>query len=146
MIRYSLACTAGHDFESWFKDSAAYDKQSELGHLNCPICGSDKVSKAIMAPQVARKDREARTSTEQQVALASPEALAIRAKLKELRELIVKNSDYVGDRFAEEARLMHEGEIDQRSIFGEATAEDVKSLLEDGIEIHPLPTIPTDRN
>jgi hypothetical protein len=146
VIRYSLSCAAGHEFESWFKDSAAYDKQSDQGHLSCPVCGSPKVSKTIMAPQVARKDRETRAPSDQQVALASPEALAIRAKLKELRELVVKNSDYVGDRFAEEARQMHEGEIDQRSIFGEATAEDVKSLLEDGIEIHPLPAVPTDRN
>ena len=143
MIRFSLVCDRGHEFESWFRDSAAYDDQAERGLLNCAHCGSDKVGKAIMAPQVARKDRE---TLPQPVALTSPEEQALRAKVRELHAMLTAKSDYVGDKFAAEARKMHEGEIERRTIHGEATGEDVRSLIEDGIDILPLPMLPDERN
>ena len=151
MIRYSLACEAAHSFESWFRDGAAYDEQRERGLLTCPVCGSIKVEKAIMAPQVARKDREAAPPTSEAatpapVALLTPEQTQLRAKLRELRELMTQNSDNVGDKFAQEARRMHFGEIEHRPIHGEANREEVSALLDDGIEVMPLPGLPEDRN
>ncbi|MBP0582455.1 DUF1178 family protein [Labrys sp. LIt4] len=156
MIRFSLVCDRGHEFESWFRDSAAYDDQAERGLLSCAHCGSTKVGKAIMAPQVARKDRESGSpdakirenlpALPQPVALTSPDEQALRAKVRELHAMLTAKSDYVGDKFAAEARKMHEGEIERRTIHGEATGEDVRSLIEDGIDILPLPMLPDDRN
>ncbi|WP_448950501.1 DUF1178 family protein [Labrys neptuniae] len=147
MIRFTLVCDQGHDFESWFRDGAAYDDQAERGLLACPHCASTKVGKAIMAPQVARKDREAAPAApQQQVALTSPAELALRAKVRELHAMLTAKSDYVGDKFAAEARKMHEGETEHRTIHGEATGEDVRGLLEDGIDVLPLPMLPDERN
>jgi hypothetical protein len=124
MIRYALHCAKGHDFESWFPNSAAYDKQVKRDLVSCPSCGSTKVEKAIMAPQESE----------------------FRAKLKELRDHLTKNADYVGQKFPEEARKMHYGEIDHRSIYGEASPDEAKDLHEEGIEFHPLPVLPDERN
>jgi hypothetical protein len=162
MIRYALHCERKHDFEIWFQDSADYDKQRKRGLVTCPFCDSKKVEKAIMAPRLAgaRKGRraepepmlpsEAATPAAQPpsnpVAMMSPQEAEFRAKLKELREHIVKNADNVGKKFPEEARKMHYGEIDHRSIYGEATPDDAKALAEEGIEFHPLPILPEDRN
>ena len=170
MIRYALACDSGHAFESWFANSGAYDKQAREGLVVCPICHSCKVEKALMAPRLsgARKRDEAKKredtpapapaseptaspSTQTQapaspVAMMSPQERELRKKLKELREHLVKNADYVGRKFPEEARKMHYGEIEHRSIYGEASPEDAKSLHEEGIEFHPLPRLPDERN
>jgi hypothetical protein len=150
VIRFSLQCDQGHAFESWFRDSASYDTQTESGLLSCPHCGSAKVEKAIMAPQVARKDRESppvpAPAQPQPVVLMSPEEQAHRAKIRELRAMLTEKSDYVGERFANEARKMHDGEIEHRAIYGEASGEDVRSLIEDGIDIMPLPMLPDERN
>jgi len=151
VIRFSLACEAAQSFESWFRDGAAYDEQQERGLLTCPVCGSSKVEKAIMAPQIARKDREAApppndASSPAPVALLTPEQTQLRAKLRELRELMTQNSDNVGDKFAQEARRMHFGEIEHRQIHGEANREEVSALLDDGVEVMPLPGLPEDRN
>lgn len=156
MIRYTLACDQGHSFESWFASSAAYDKQAKRKLVACPMCGSTKVEKTIMAPALARKDKQAIVPSETRppaaaeptspVAIVSEQELAVRAKLKELREQIVRNSDYVGEKFPEEARKMHYGEIDHRSIYGEASPDDAKALHEEGIEFHPIPRLPDDRN
>ena len=159
MIRYALTCEQGHNFESWFADSAAYDKQAKRKLVACPHCGSAKVEKAIMAPRLsgARK-REAPAelpaptapvapvADKTPVAMISPQEREMRAKLKELRDHLVKNADHVGPKFPEEARKMHYGEIEHRSIYGEATPEDAKSLAEEGIEFHPLPILPDERN
>ena len=156
MIRYALACDQGHTFESWFADSAAYDKQAKRKLVSCPHCGSANVEKAIMAPQLggARK-REAPAempapaapvAEKTPVAMISPQEREVRAKLKELRDHLVKNADHVGSKFPEEARKMHYGEIKHRSIYGEASPEDAKSLAEEGIEFHPLPILPDERN
>ncbi len=160
MIRYALHCDRKHEFEIWFQDSTDYDKQNKRGLVTCPFCESNKVEKALMAPRLAgaRKGKKAGPEPVQPmqpeaappgtnpVAMMSPQESEFRAKLKELREHIVKNADNVGKKFPEEARKMHYGEIDHRSIYGEATAEDAKALAEEGIEFHPLPILPEDRN
>ena len=158
MILYSLVCHKGHDFESWFASSAAYDKQVKRGLVSCPLCGSAKVEKAIMAPRLARKDKStsiiapaeesapAPAQAPTPVAMISPQEKEFRAKLKELRDHLTANADNVGKKFPEEARKMHYGEIEHRSIFGEASPQDAKDLHEEGIEFHPLPVLPDERN
>ena len=158
MIRYALACDNGHTFESWFQSSAAYDKQARRGLVSCPACGSAKVEKAIMAPRLARKDKStpimapveeaapAPAAAPAPVAMISPQEKEFRAKLKELRDHLTSNADNVGKKFPEEARKMHYGEIEHRSIYGEATPQDAKDLHEEGIEFHPLPVLPEERN
>ena len=157
MILYNLVCDKRHEFESWFPDSAAYDKQARRGLVSCPACGSVKVEKAIMAPRLARKDKSTSIAVPVEeagsapqatspVAMISPQEQEFRRKLKELRDHLTANSDNVGKKFPEEARKMHYGETEHRSIYGEATPEDAKELHEEGIEFHPLPTLPDERN
>ena len=167
MIRYALVCERGHHFESWFQDSAAYDKQVKRGLVNCPQCGSARVEKAIMAPRLSTTAKKRRTSVEAPapaaetpatpaapapvatpapVAMISPQEQEFRTKLKELRDHLTRNADNVGPKFPEEARKMHYGEIDHRSIYGEASPQDAKDLHEEGIEFHPLPVLPDERN
>ncbi len=156
MIRYALVCDKGHDFESWFQDSAAYDKQAKRGLVACPHCGSAKVDKAIMAPRLAGAKKRAAPAEPSAVAATAPEKAPVamlspqeqefRVKLKELREHLTKNADHVGPKFPEEARKMHYGETEHRSIYGEASPEEAKALAEEGIEFHPLPILPDERN
>jgi hypothetical protein len=159
MIRYALVCEKGHDFESWFADSAAYDKQIKRKLIACPHCGTAEVEKAIMAPRLAgSRKREApaepataapapeKAQEKAPVAMISPQEQELRTKLKELRDHLTKNADHVGVKFPEEARKMHYGEIKHRSIYGEASPEDAKALAEECIEFHPLPILPDERN
>jgi hypothetical protein len=157
MIRYTLACDKGHRFESWFADSAAYDKQAKRKLVTCPQCGSAKVDKTIMAPQIATSKKRPKaeapapataenTQENSPVAMISPQEQELRTKLKELREHLTKNSDNVGTKFPDEARKMHYGEIEHRSIYGEATPKDAKEMLDEGIEFHPIPVLPEERN
>lgn len=155
MIRYALACESGHEFESWFPSGASFDTQAARGLVTCPACGSARVEKRIMAPALATASagRTPETSpapaadpTPQPVALLSERERAMRAMLKAVREHVVKTADYVGPGFAEEARRMHHGEIEHRSIYGEADSAEARALIEEGIEVHPLPTAPDDRN
>ncbi|HET7911025.1 MAG TPA: DUF1178 family protein [Pseudolabrys sp.] len=162
MIRYALVCREGHQFESWFQDSAAYDKQAKRSLISCPHCGSVKVEKAIMAPRLAatakKRDKPieapaaapeaapAPAPASAPVAMISPQEQEIRTKLKELRDHLIKNADNVGTKFPEEARKMHYGEIEHRSIYGVASPEEAKELSEEGIEFHPLPSLPDERN
>ena len=161
MIRYALVCDQGHAFESWFADSAAYDKQGKRGLVSCPQCGSAKVEKAIMAPRLAGSRKGAapvemppetpaaapeKPQEKAPVAMLSPQERELRAKLKELRDHLTQNADNVGPKFPDEARKMHYGEIEHRSIYGEATPDDAKALAEEGIEFHPLPILPDERN
>ena len=160
MIRYALACDKRHEFEIWFKNSADYDSQSKRGLVSCPACGSTKVEKALMTPRIAgakkRGDEPAPTPAPEAapsppaapapVAMVSPQERELRGKLKELRDHLVKNADHVGKRFPEEARKMHYGEIEHRSIYGEASPEQAKELHEEGIEFHPLPVLPDEWN
>ena len=156
MIRYSLRCDRDHAFESWFQSSAAYDSQVRRKLVTCPACGSAKVEKAIMAPRiVGKKGREkaapviaAETTpaVSESTSLMLAQERELRAKLKELRDHIVKNADNVGERFPNEARKMHYGDIEHRPIYGEASPEEARSLIEEGVEVSPLPVLPEDRN
>jgi hypothetical protein len=167
MIRYALACDSGHEFESWFPGSAEYEAQLARGLVTCPMCGSPKVEKQIMAPLVARTDKAARLplpvpspkpDTQPEGGLpapaAQPQPMAVfsererefRAMVKAFREHVAQNADNVGRAFADEARKMHYGEVEHRSIYGEANLAEAKELLEEGIEVHPLPIAPDDRN
>jgi hypothetical protein len=162
MIRYSLVCDRGHAFESWFANSAAYDKQARRKLVTCPHCGSAKVDKAIMAPRLAGSTKAkpeetpvsneapaappAPASTAAPVAMISPQEQEFRAKLKELRDHLIKNADNVGPKFPEEARKMHYGETEHRSIYGVASPDEAAELAEEGIEFHPLPPLPDERN
>ena len=156
MIRYSLRCERGHAFESWFQSSSAYESQEKRKLVNCPACGSVKVERAIMAPQiVSKKGRDIAAPTPAPVAEAAAPASTpllmaqereLRAKLKELRDHIVKNADNVGERFPNEARKMHYGDIEHRPIYGEASPEEARALIDEGVEVAPLPVLPEDRN
>jgi hypothetical protein len=160
MIRYALVCAQGHTFESWFANSAAYDKQVKRALVSCPECGDTKVEKAIMSPGLMGVDKRrpeplpapgpavpaASAEEKAPVAMISPQEREFRAKLKALREHLTKNADYVGQKFPEQARKMHYGELDHRSIYGEASPQEAKELHDEGIEFHPLPVLPDERN
>jgi len=159
MIRYSLVCEEQHTFEVWFTNSADYDTQRKRKLVACPVCGSAKVDKALMAPQLGRGTRKDAASPmevaqpasvsgsdEASPVMSSPEAAELRAKLRELRDHLIKNSDNVGARFPDEARKMHYGEIEHRSIYGVASPEEAKEMHDEGIDFHPLPILPDDRN
>ena len=164
MIRYALRCEQGHAFESWFQSSSAFDSQVKRKLVACPACESTEVEKAIMAPRVvSKKGRESAvpvpTPAPVPVPAPTPDAAApgaqplmmaqereLRAKLKELRDHIVKTADNVGERFPNEARKMHYGEIEHRPIYGEASPEEARALIEEGVEVSPLPVLPEDRN
>ena len=150
MIHYNLRCDKGHAFESWFQSSSAYESQEKRKLVNCPLCGSAKVERAIMAPQiVSKKGRDraepapAAVATDVAVPTSTP---LLMAQERELRDHIVKNADKVGERFPNEARKMHYGDIEHRPIYGEASPEEARSLVEEGVEVSPLPVLPDDRN
>jgi hypothetical protein len=159
MIRYSLRCERGHAFESWFQSSSAYETQEKRKLVSCPVCGSAKVERAIMAPQIVSKKGRgdsavpapaAATPTDVTTPTSTPLLMAqereLRAKLRELRDHIVKNADNVGERFPNEARKMHYGDIEHRPIYGEASPDEARALIEEGVEVSPLPVLPDDRN
>ena len=157
MIRYNLRCERGHAFESWFQSSSAYDSQHKRKLVTCPACGSPKVEKAIMAPQLAGTRKrgapapapsavEAAPSPESPAPLMMTQERELRAKLKELRDHVVKNADNVGEKFPNEARKMHYGDIEHRPIYGEASPDEARALIDEGVEVMPLPVLPEDRN
>jgi hypothetical protein len=131
MIVYNLVCKNGHEFEGWFRDSAAYDSQAKRGALACPACSSAQVEKAIMAPAVATSDRRP--------ALSDTESRKMRQFMTGLRKYVQDNAEYVGPDFAEEARKIHYGETADRHIYGETTLEEAKELVEEGVDVAPLP-------
>ncbi|CAG0998851.1 MAG: DUF1178 family protein [Rhizobiaceae bacterium] len=141
MIRFSLVCDKDHDFEAWFRSNDDFDTQAKRGFVECPACGSKKVGKALMAPAVSTGRKK------DQIALAMGEAQKqALAQLKTMAEKIRENADYVGDKFAEEARKIHFGETEARGIYGEATLDEARALAEDGVEFMPIPVFPDDRN
>lgn len=159
MIRYALRCDRNHEFESWFQSSSAYESQVKRKLVTCPICNSTKVDKAIMAPRIVGKKGRGRATPPPEAIAAVPEAAPagstslmmaqereLRSKLKELRDHIVKNADNVGERFPNEARAMHYGDKEHRPIYGEASPDEARALIDEGIEVSPLPTLPEDRN
>jgi hypothetical protein len=165
MIRFALRCTSGHEFEAWFRNGDTYDRQAKRGEVRCPDCGSAKVAKAIMAPAIAKGGRRAPVEAPTPaVADATPAAEAtsgaqpapstptptpsapemhisgkLREALTEMRRFIEKNAEYVGPKFADEARKMHKGESDERSIYGEASDEEAEALKDEGIEFGRIP-------
>ncbi|MDQ8029077.1 MAG: DUF1178 family protein [Brevundimonas sp.] len=141
MIRYALSCDQGHGFEAWFGGSADYDDQAARGLVECPVCGSNAVSKQIMAPLVAGTKK----STPSPDAAAKMRTMMMEAA-REVRSHVEQNFDYVGDAFAREARDIHEGRSEKREIYGEATPADVKKLRDDGVPVAPLPSLPPDKS
>jgi hypothetical protein len=149
MIKYALACEQAHEFESWFPTSEAYEAQRDRGLVTCPYCDSAKVEKQLMAPSVARtkkKSQAAPNPEPQPVAALSEKDRELRAMVRALREQVMANAENVGKGFADEARRMHYGETEHRSIYGEANGEEARALLDEGIDVMPLPIVPDDRN
>lgn len=141
MIRYDLRCHKEHVFEGWFANMAAYDAQLANGELSCPACGSLKVSKAIMAPNVGRKSAQRDSS---RAAMAAKTQLEMRRFLQQVRQHVEQNSEHVGDKFPEEARRIHHGETEERNIYGDATPDQVEELRDEGIEIAAIPWVDPD--
>ena len=141
MINYALICNNEHKFEAWFKNAHAYEEQSARGVLICPVCDSHDVQKQMMAPSIARAGTE-----KVSLAIGHPEHKQLRDALRALRKKVESEADYVGDKFAEEARKIHFKEVDERGIYGEATRDEVVELIEDGIDFMPLPNLPDEAN
>jgi len=131
MILFDLRCSAGHDFEAWFRDGAAYEEQARAGEIGCPVCGDRKVAKALMAPAVASRPR-----------LDPAQVAEAMTTLRKVQAHIEQNYDHVGARFPEEARRIHHGEAKKRSIYGEATSDQAKELRDEGIEVAAIPWLP----
>ena len=150
MIKYDLQCANGHLFESWFRSSSDYDMQSERGLASCPVCQSTELTKRLMAPNIPAKSNK---KSDPQKNASAPLASALAAEqrkmaemIKEFRESVVANAEDVGERFADEARKIHYGETEERGIYGQATSNEAEELREEGIDVHPLPVLPEDRN
>ena len=141
MIQYALHCSNGHHYDAWFKNAAAFEEQQARGLVSCAVCGSGQIEKALMAPAVARSDK-GRVS----FGAGQPDAAQIRQWLRAYRQKVISEADYVGDRFAEEARKIHFEEVEARGIYGEASRDDVIALAEEGIEFMPLPDLPEEHN
>jgi hypothetical protein len=160
MILYRLRCAKGHEFESWFKDSKTYERQEKKSLIGCAVCGSSKVTRALMAPNLGTKGNKKKAVVANQVPVAAPlpaaptapqqQMAALAKKMpKELRDALLKvraevekNCEHVGDKFAEEARKIHYGESDKRGIYGETTDKEAEELAEEGIEFGRLPWVP----
>jgi len=160
MIRYTLVCDRDHEFEAWFASSDAFEASAKAGASTCPYCGSAKVGKALMAPSVSAKTRRevpvpaapvapsgsAPQSDKVDMVAADPRHRALRKALTELHRRVTESADYVGRRFPEEARRIHYEEAEPRGIYGEATPEEARDLLEEGVEVLPLPPAPEEKN
>lgn len=145
MIAYDLRCARGHVFEAWFRDSGAFDEQRRGGKVPCPMCGAKKVEKALMAPTIARGGAEVRGDEPGHAAEKEATARGLKMLIK-LRDEVEKHCDHVGDKFAEEARKIHYGEVDKRNIYGQATAEQSQELRDEGVEFGEIPWIPRPEN
>jgi hypothetical protein len=142
VIAYSLICQDGHEFEGWFANSGAYARQQEAGDLACPVCGDSHIRKAIMAPAV----KTSVTKAKGRGVASSEEQQKLRQFATGFRKFVEANADYVGPKFPEEARKIHYGETEPRHIYGESTVGEAKELIEEGIEIAPLPPDPGELN
>lgn len=147
MIRYDLICDKGHAFDGWFRDSAAYDAQAKRGLVNCAECGSVTIEKQLMAPGIpAKSNRKAAVPQKMMAGPVDARSQMLLHMMREMRKSVEANAEYVGDNFAEEARRIHYAEAEKRGIYGEATPQDANALIEEGIEVHPLPRLPEDGN
>ena len=141
MIKYALQCEHAHPFEGWFSVSGDFDDQQAKGQVECPYCGSKAVTKAIMAPAVSGTKAHGRAAEP----TAETRAMMMQA-MGEMRRHVEDTFDYVGDSFAAEARAIHDGASEERGIYGEASAKQVKDLLQDGVRVAPLPPKPPGKN
>ena len=139
MIKYRLICDAEHEFEGWFRDSADYEAQAGDALIDCPTCGSEDIRKAVMAPAVARSS----ASRKERLAAVHQD---MRQAVARAREYVEKNFDYVGEKFPEEARKIHYGEAQERGIYGEANGKEVRALIDEGVQIAPLPGVERNRD
>ncbi len=151
MIRYRLKCKKSHEFEAWFRNSQDYDRQAKRGLVECPTCGSKLVMKAPMAPRIARGRSKAHSdagTAKSPVMTGEPgeKQRELMQAMRKLRDEMLSKSEYVGPRFADEARRIHHNEAEARGIHGEASADDVKKLKEEGVEVYPVPVLPEDHN
>lgn len=147
MIHYALVCDAGHAFEGWFRSSEDFETQTGRHLVGCPTCGSTEVTRAPMAPNVrSGRAKDEEPPPRRPVMVADEKQKAMLEAMRDIRRKVTENATWVGDRFAEEARRMHYGEIEHQGIYGEATADEVASLSEEGVEFQPLPILPEDRN
>ncbi len=147
MIRYNLSCDKGHEFDGWFRDSAAYDTQRKRGLVECAHCGSSKVDKQIMAPSISTKgNKKSGPAQTMMMPPSDPRMQAMLQVMREMRAHVEKTAENVGEKFADEARKIHYNEAEKRGIFGNATFEDAKALVEEGIDVMPLPRLPEDGN
>lgn len=141
MISYSLVCDNSHKFDAWFRSAEAFDEQHRRGIVTCPMCNSAKVEKALMAPAVSRMN-----SDKVSLSTGHPMQAEIREMLRTMRRKVTSEAEYVGNRFAEEARKIHFKEAEPRGIYGEATRDEVAELIDDGVDFLPLPHIPEEAN
>lgn len=151
MIHYDLRCEAGHEFDGWFKDSAGFEAQAKAGFVECPVCGTGKVAKQLMAPAIPKKGNARRVEpavpapqppAAPQQAATGPMPAQVMALLQRIRAEVERNCDYVGQDFAEEARRIHRGESDRKGIYGEASDAETAALRDEGIEVARLPWVP----
>lgn len=154
MILYNLFCNNDHEFEAWFRNSYAFDTQLEAGHLVCPYCDSEEISKALMAPNVVTQSFE-EPAQEMEVQAEAPGSTepvqwvahkAVHKAVQQIRDYVEENADYVGDKFADEARKIHHEEAEPRGIYGEATTAEIEELNEEGVLVCPLPALPEEQN
>lgn len=141
MISFSLSCDNDHEFDGWFRSNDDFEAQKKRGLVSCPVCHSTRIDKALMAPAVA----SGRDSGKVALAMGEDQRKAM-VRLKQMVERMRAEADYVGDKFAEEARKIHFGEVQARGIYGEATLDEARNLAEEGVEFMPLPTFPDDKN
>jgi hypothetical protein len=141
VITYSLICANDHKFDAWFRNAEAYEDQHRRGIISCPVCSSESVGKALMAPALSRA-----ASEKVSLSIGHPQHQELRDAMVALRNKVTSEADYVGDRFAEEARKIHFKEVDARGIYGEATREEVAGLVDDGVDFMPLPVLPEEHN
>ena len=141
VIHYALRCEHAHDFDAWFKSAAAFEEQHARKLVTCPQCNSDHVEKALMAPAVSRTDVQKVASLPNM-----DEREKLIAAIRQFRDKVLAEADYVGNKFAEEARKIHYGDVEPHGIYGEATREEVKGMIEDGVDFMPLPTLPEDHH
>jgi hypothetical protein len=141
VIQYSLICDNGHKFDAWFRNASAYDEQHRRGIVSCPLCDSRAVDKALMAPAVSRASSE-----KVSLSIGHPQHAELREAMKAMRAKVTAEADYVGDKFAQEARKIHFKDVEARGIYGEATHDEVAALIEDGVDFMPLPNLPEEHN
>jgi hypothetical protein len=162
MIKYTLKCSDGHQHEAWFANSSAYDELARKGQLQCPVCGTSDVGKALMTPGIPsrqnKQETPAASSSAPQSQASAPAVAATTAApggtpqseaikmMRKLRDFVKENSEYVGPKFADEARKIHYEETEARSVYGEASKDELTELSEEGINFYPLPVLPEDHN